>query len=100
MKDHEQRAQRLFLVFSFHDRNSIFYRVVIEFNMHYRDHAEKFYSQIPLSNYTDVARVFFSPQDFEMWEQITKTNMKHRQLDILTSSRDLMFKQGKIFEAT
>ena len=67
--------------------------------MHYRDQNFQFTTLTPLTHYTDVARVFFQPQDFEMWDTICQSNMQHSQLQILEFNRELMLKQGKIFEA-
>lgn len=92
-------GDRLFLVFVIAAGESMNFRVVIEFNMHYRDQSDQFMSLIPLTHYSDVARVFFSAEDFEMWDKICQGNMQHSHQDILEYNHELMLKQNRLFEA-
>ena len=76
--------------------------------MHYRlavigssnaSNKPQFMSLNPITNFTDVAKVFFVPADFEMWDLICQSNKEYSDEEILEFSRSLMLKQGKIFES-
>ena len=78
-------------------------RVVTEFNLHFKEEnnmgSHYYMSLSPITHFSDVAKVFFSPEDYEVWQDITSQNLMYDQADILRNSQQLLLAQNRVFDA-